>query len=102
MFAQTFPGQRELCQVWTELLGQSNGSEFFIHMGVAIMKEIKHSIILLDFNDTLTVMNGGSHGGSLADCGKVLEQARHFSKITPSSMLVSDFLGSNDFSDNLA
>jgi hypothetical protein len=86
--------------VWTELFGQSNGCEFFMYMGVAIMSEIKHSIILLDFNDTLTVMNGSSHGGSLVDSDRVLERARHFSKITPPSMLVSDFVGGVDFASN--
>ena len=69
-------------------------------MGIAIMREIKHSIILLDFNDTLTVMNGGSHGGSLVECDKILELARHYSKITPASMLVSDFVGGVDFATN--
>lgn len=89
-----------MCRVWTELFVQSNGCEFFIYMGVAIMREIKHSIILLDFNDTLTVMNGSSHGGSMVECGKVLELARHYSKITPASMLVSDFVGAVDFATN--
>lgn len=86
--------------MWTELFGQSNGCEFFMYMGVAIMSEIKHSIILLDFNDTLTVMNGSSHGGSLVESDRVLERARHFSKITPPSMLVSDFVVGVDFASN--
>ena len=77
-----------MCKVWTELFGQSNGCEFFIYMGVAIMREIKHSIILLDFNDTLTVMNGSSHGGSMVECGKVLEPVSYTHLTLPTKRIV--------------
>ena len=71
-----------------------------MYMGIAILKEIKHQIIILDFNDTLTALNGNSRGISLVECDKVLEQARIYSKITPSSMMLTDFVGIVDFATN--
>jgi hypothetical protein len=69
-------------------------------MGLAIFKELKHQIIILDFNDTLTVLNGNTRGFSIVDCDQVLENAKEFSKKTPQSMMLSDFVGIVDFGNN--
>jgi len=85
LFSHTIPTE-DVVNIWTELLCEK--VEFLFFITVAILEHLKDKLLLLDFNNTLQIINNIS---GLIDLKAVLQRAKQLQSFTPQSFIASDF-----------